>query len=249
MTYIQRLLRPVLTALVFVLAFFSVNAQRSAPGTERQYLSGHGADDMVQWDFFCTDGMNSGKWSKIGVPSCWELQGFGKYQYGINFYGKAFPDGIANEKGMYKYEFEVPAAWRGKQVELVFEASMTDTEVKINGLKAGSKHQGAFYRFTYDVTDKLKYGKKNLLEATVSKESENAGVNLAERRADYWNFGGIFRPVFLEVKPAVNISKVAIDAKADGTFNANCYLNKALEGLNIKTILFDKGGKKVAESV
>jgi len=249
MTYTQRLLRPVLTALVFVLAFFSVNAQRSAPGTERQYLSGHGADDMVQWDFFCTDGMNSGKWSKIGVPSCWELQGFGKYQYGINFYGKAFPDGIANEKGMYKYEFEVPAAWCGKQVELVFEASMTDTEVKINGLKAGSKHQGAFYRFTYDVTDKLKYGKKNLLEATVSKESENAGVNLAERRADYWNFGGIFRPVFLEVKPAVNISKVAIDAKADGTFNANCYLNKALEGLNIKTILFDKGGKKVAESV
>ena len=38
--------------------------------TERQYLSGHGCDDMVQWDFFCTDGNNSGQWTKIGVPSC-----------------------------------------------------------------------------------------------------------------------------------------------------------------------------------
>ena len=40
--------------------------------TQRQYLSGKGCDDMVEWDFFCTGGNNSGKWSKIGVPSCWE---------------------------------------------------------------------------------------------------------------------------------------------------------------------------------
>ncbi len=45
--------------------------------TQRQYLSGHGCDDMVNWDFYCTGGRNAGKWTKIGVPSCWELQGFG----------------------------------------------------------------------------------------------------------------------------------------------------------------------------
>ena len=39
--------------------------------TQKLYLSGHGCDDMVEWDFFCTDGNNSGKWTKIGVPSCW----------------------------------------------------------------------------------------------------------------------------------------------------------------------------------
>ncbi len=42
--------------------------------------------------------------------------------------------------------------FRGKQVNLVFEASMTDTEVKVNGRKVGSKHQGAFYRFSYNVS-------------------------------------------------------------------------------------------------
>lgn len=236
------------TTLLSTLALATTLTAQTLPQTERQYLSGHGCDDTVEWDFFCTDGRNSGKWTKIGVPSCWELQGFGTYQYGISFYGKAFPEGIAGEKGMYKYEFEVPEEFRGKQVSLVFEASMTDTEVKVNGRKAGSKHQGAFYRFSYNVTDLLKYGKKNLLEVTVSKESENASVNLAERRADYWNFGGIFRPVFLEVKPAVNLRHIAIDAQMDGSFRANCYTNISGDGMSIRAQILDGKGKKLADT-
>ncbi len=231
------------------LLFSFVFAQKPVPLTERVYLSGHGCDDMVPWDFFCSSGMNSGKWTKIGVPSCWELQGFGQYQYGMKFYGKATAEGIADEKGMYKFEFDVPAVWRGKQIILNFEASMTDTEVKINGQKAGQVHQGAFYRFSYNITDRVKYGKTNLLEVIVSKESADPNVNLAERRADYWNFGGISRPVFLDVKPVINIQQLAIDARADGTFHANCYLNKAVEKASIKTIILDAKGNKVAESV
>jgi beta-galactosidase/beta-glucuronidase len=72
-------------------------------------------------------------------------------------------------------------------------------------------------------------------------------VNLAERRADYWNFGGIFRPVFLEVKPAVNLRHIAIDAKMDGTFRANCYTNISNDGMSIRTQILDKKGKKLAE--
>ena len=236
------------TTLLSTLALATTLTAQTLPQTERLYLSGHGCDDTVEWDFFCTDGRNSGRWMKIGVPSCWELQGFGTYQYGISFYGKAFPEGIAGEKGMYKYEFEVPEEFRGKQVSLVFEASMTDTEVKVNGRKAGSKHQGAFYRFSYNVTDLLKYGKKNQLEVTVSKESENASVNLAERRADYWNFGGIFRPVFLEVKPAVNLRHIAIDAQMDGSFRANCYTNISGDGMSIRAQILDGKGKKLADT-
>lgn len=237
------------TLAISALLSFSLTFAQKPATTERIYLSGRGSDDMVQWDFFCTEGANSGKWTKIGVPSCWELQGFGTYQYGMRWYGKAFPDGVAAEKGMYKYEFDVPDAWRNKQVYIVFEASMTDTEVKINGQRAGDVHQGAFYRFSYDIGRRLKFGKKNLLEVTVSKESANAGVNLAERRADYWNFGGIFRPVFLEVKPVNHISQLTIDAKADGKFSANCFLNRALQGVGIQTIIFDAKNKKVAESI
>ena len=169
--------------------------------TEIVYLSGTGSDNTVNWDFYCTDGMNSGKWTKIAVPSCWEQQGFGAYTYGVNFYGKPTDPGISKEEGKYKHKFNVPADWKGKTIRLIFEGVMTDALVLVNGTKAGPVHQGGFYRFQYNIGKLLKYGEENLLEVTVKKESDNTSVNLAERRADYWNFGGIFRPVFLEVMP------------------------------------------------
>lgn len=46
------------------------------------------------------------------------------------------------------------------QVSIVFEGVMTDTEVKINDIPAGDIHQGGFYRFSYDITDKLNFGKR-----------------------------------------------------------------------------------------
>jgi beta-galactosidase/beta-glucuronidase len=53
----------------------------------------------------------------------------------------------------------------------------------------------------------------NLLEVTVSKVSANLD-NRAERSGvDYWVFGGIFRPVYLEALPAQFIDWTAIDAR------------------------------------
>src|SRR5450631_3319418 len=97
-----------------------------AQPTIQQYLSGTDKDHTVQWDFFCTKGMNSGKWTKIAVPSNWELQSFGGYSYG---HDKIKTD----EQGLYKYRFHISKEWANKKVFIVFEGSMTDTEVKING--------------------------------------------------------------------------------------------------------------------
>ena len=240
--------------IAFILLYFAcslgIQAQATDAQTHRQYLSGTGCDDMVEWDFFCTDGRNAGKWTKIGVPSCWELQGFGTYQYGNRFYGKANPEGIANEKGLYKYEFTLPKEWEGRQILLVFEAAMTDLKATINGRKAGNGlHQGGFTRYTIDVSDRVFMGaKKNRLEVEVAKESANSQVNMAERRADYWNFGGIWRPVYIISKPIENIQRVAIDAKMDGQFLADVYLNRAKPGSSVSIEIIDAQGKKFATS-
>jgi hypothetical protein len=202
--------------------------------TEKIYLSGTGSDNTVNWQFFCTAGMNSGKWSTIPVPSCWELQGFGKYDYGFA------KDSIrGKEKGLYKYNFNVPASWKNKTVKIVFEGSMTDTEVKINGKRAGDIHQGAFYAFSYNITSLLKYGQSNLLEVTVAKHSTNESVNNAERRADFWIFGGIFRPVYLEVLPQVHIESIAIDAKATGRFISKVTLNAQTDKVSVQLLAAD----------
>ena len=239
--------RLILSFIIYQLSLSGIAAQE----TKRLYLSGTGCDDMVEWDFQCTDGRNSGEWTKIGVPSCWELQGFGTYQYGMRFYGKASPEGIANEKGLYKTEFTLPQEWQGRQIQLVFEAVFTDANVTINGRKAGAGlYQGGFTRHTIDVSDRVFFGpkKKNRLEVEVSKESANAQVNLAERRADYWNFGGIWRPVFIVAKPLQNISRVAINAGMDGRFQADVFLSRALPGSSVCVDVIDTKGKKAAAS-
>lgn len=209
----QYKLIPVLFSLIFV--FGNISAQ----DTERLYLSGTGADHTVDWEFFCSAGMNSGKWTKIAVPSCWEQQGFGSYNYGHD----EFEDRL-NETGKYRYKFKVPRDWNEKQVEIAFDGVMTDAEVRINGQLAGSVHQGAFYHFRYDITKLLKMGKENQLEVFVKKQSDNQSLTEAERKADFWLFGGIFRPVYLEAKPPVNIRRVAVDARADGKFYADVFL-------------------------
>lgn len=86
----------------------------------------------------------------------------------------------------------------------------------------GPVHQGGYYRFKYDISGLLKNG-DNLLDVVVSKKSGNASVTLAERRADFWQFGGIFHPVYLEVVPPSYIDHIALVAKADGSLTVNVF--------------------------
>ncbi|WP_303924816.1 glycoside hydrolase family 2 protein [Draconibacterium sediminis] len=221
--------------------------QGFAQPTEIVYLSGTDADNTVEWDFFCTDGRNSNSWTKIAVPSNWELQGFGTYNYGHDWSNENIK--LGKEHGLYKHEFEVPRSWKGKTINIVFDGSMTDTKVKINGKSAGEMHQGGFYRFKYDISKLLKYGQNNLLEVDVAKHSANESINRAERQADFWIFGGIFRPVFLEVLPEVHMSRTAIDPKADGSFNVLIDLNESKSDLSATVELFDLGGNEIGTPV
>lgn len=227
--------------LSLFITFISITSFLSAQNTEVKYLSGTGADKTVDWQFYCSAGMNSGKWTTIAVPSCWEQQGFGAYNYGHDKFETRL-----NEIGTYRYGFTVPADWKNKQVNIVFDGVMTDALVKINGKQAGPVHQGAFYQFKYDIGKLLKPGKENLLEVFVKKHSDNLSVSQAEREADFWIFGGIFRPVYLEVKPLENISRVAVDARANGDFTSHVYLSGLKEAVKIIAEIQTLSGKTEA---
>ncbi|MCX7048104.1 MAG: discoidin domain-containing protein [Candidatus Sumerlaeota bacterium] len=227
---------------VCLLSLLAMQSFLFAQQTDVQYLSGKGMDDAVPWDFFCTGGMNSGKWTKIPVPSNWELQGFGAYNYGHD-------KNKSDEQGKYKRLFDVPESWRGKRIRLVFEGVMTDMEAWINGKPAGPMHQGGFYRFKYDITSLIKLGGSNLIEVTVSKKSANARVEDAERIADYWVFGGIYRPVYLEALPGEFIDWTAIDARADGSFSMRAYVERpaAMGADRLRAQILSLDGAKIGE--
>ena len=208
-------MRWLLSALLLALS-----SQCFAEPTQVQYLSGLDKDRRVDWDFQVNGGRNAGVWKKIPVPSNWEMEGFGAYRYSNDWQKDRAPDST----GMYRYQFSVPAGWRGKQIEIVFGGAMTDTTVKVNGQPAGPVHQGGFYAFRYDVTRLLKPGESNQLEVTVQRYSANASVNRAERSSDYWLFSGIYRPVWLEAKPLANMEHISLDARHTGEFNADIFV-------------------------
>lgn len=208
-----------------------------AQENETLYLSGTGYGDEKQWDFICSAGRNSGTWKKIAVPSCWEQQGFGEYTYGRYYLNKGAKP--SDENGTYKYSFKVADNWQGKEIKLTFEGVMTDAEIFINGKKAGVKHQGGFCAFSYNVSNLLKFGEENELVVKVKKQSDNASVNAAERRADWWLFGGIYRPVYLTAMPKSNINKIAVDARADGSLNMRLLLHGIPKGCKLDLCLMD----------
>jgi hypothetical protein len=206
--------------LELLLAAVTLNAATN----ERQYLSGTDKDHTVPWEFRVSAGRNSGFWTNIPVPSCWDTKGFGSYEYGND---------STSEYGEYRHAFMVPAGWATQRVFLIFEGSMTDTEARINGQLPGSTttsqpppvHQGGFYEFSYEVTGNLNFGASNLLEVTVRKKSANTSINQAERQADYWTFGGIYRPVYLEARPPAHIERLAVDAQAGGQIAIHTFLS------------------------
>lgn len=222
--------------IVFSLSVITLTAQE----TLIQYLSGTDKDHTVTWDFYCTKGARSGKWTTIPVPSNWELQGFGGYNYGHD-------KNKHDEQGWYKTHFVANAAWKKKQIELVFEGVMTDAAIKINGQSVGAIHQGGFYQFSYNITPLIKFGSDNLLEVTVAKMSADSTVNKAEREGDFWVFGGIYRPVYLRILPQTFIERVAIDAKANGNFTMDVFTENTNSGDEIVAQVYNTKGEKFGE--
>jgi hypothetical protein len=95
-----------------------------------------------------------------------------------------------------------------------------------NTIVTTTAHQGGFYEFSYEVTTNVVVGADtNVLNVTVNEWSANSSVNNAERQGDFWDFSGIFRPVYLMAKPQSNIERLAVDAQASGLISANVFLS------------------------
>lgn len=226
----------------YTLCLIIVSFAGIAQQTQYQYLSGKDKDHTIAWDFYINAGMKSGEWDKIQVPSNWEQQGFGTYNY---YKDTKNPE----EEGLYKHQFKVNENVRDKEVFLVFEGVMTDAEIKVNGKIAGPIHQGGYYRFKYNITPLLIIGGDNLLEVKVKKRSANESINQAERKADFWLFGGIFRPVYLEIKPQKHIDRIAIDAKSDGKLAVNVYSAALTTANSLQIQVQSLSGKLIAQPV
>lgn len=139
-----------------------------------------------------------------------------------------------------------------KRVFLHFGAVNYHADVWLNGEKLGS-HEGGFTPFSFEVTDSIKEGENLLVVLVDNKRDKN---NIPELRTDWFNFGGIHRPVKLVLTPTTfirnykfetslskNKVEIGIDARIDGP-DKNSKLKVKIPELNLEKKLKKIKGSK-----
>jgi beta-galactosidase len=161
-------------------------------------------------------------WEDIQVPGNWEIKN--EYAY---YTGDAW----------YRNTFVINEAAQAKHIRLLFESVYNDAEIWINDTKIGEHHLG-FLAFSFDINKHIKFGAENTIVLKVSNFFKRGAI---------WNWGGIRRPVWLEITNPLRINyahinalpnftdgTATIDVKTDIANNANVAFN----GYYIVNILY-----------
>jgi hypothetical protein len=102
--------------------------------------------------------------------------------HGLN--NMAIPERLARQDYWYRTQFDFPAAWEGKRLLLTFNGINYAADIWLNGRMLGTM-RGAFLRGRFEIADRLRSGKPNVLAVHVhpppdpgipSEESLKAGA-------------------------------------------------------------------------
>ena len=140
-------------------------------------------------------------WSDIAVPGEWSMQGF--------------QVDTGNAAGYFR-TFSIPTNWTNKRIKLRFNGVYSESDIYVNGRKAGS-HLGGFTAFELDITDLVKADDQNTLILSVKNESLADSLASGSKYACH-PLGGISRSVSLLALPEVNLSALAVQTIFDAAY-------------------------------
>lgn len=203
--------------------YMTLNGEWSLLWNEADTVCLYGKDD------FWGDNVSTDGWATISVPSCLEMNGYGKPAY-INvdypfddnppyirmankrtFAGKAVK--LKNSVGAYRRHFSLPDNWDGKRVFLHFDGIYSAAYVYINGQEVGYT-QAANTDHEFDITKYVRKGDNNI-SVQVIRWSDGSYLE----GQDMWHMSGIYRDVYLYATPKTYIADHRI--KASVTPGAN----------------------------
>ncbi len=108
----------------------------------------------------------------------------------------------------YRKIFAADESWKGKRVFVRFYAVSSVAEVYLNGEKI-TEHKGAYTAFDAELTDRLKYGEKNVLTVKVDSTERN-DVPPFGYLIDYLCYGGMYRETELIVTDSIYVKAVHV---------------------------------------
>lgn len=189
-----------LTGMLF-LVFMNIAYSQNSP---KEFLNGSWAfkiDPYSQGEKsgWQNENLNTASWDTMKVPGNWDL---------VNEYAEYAGD------AWYSRTFTLEKSTENKQIRLVFESVYNDSKVWINGKFVGENHFG-YLPFHFDISNFVKFGQENRITVL---------ANNVFRKGAFWSWGGIRRPVWLEITPTTRIEFQHIDAIPDlkkGTANVH----------------------------
>ena len=151
---------------------------------------------------FAERGFDDAGWDRLPVPSHWQLHGYGAPAYtNVRYPFPVDPPHVPDENptGDYRRHFTVPADWRDREAILRFEGVDSCLCAWLNGELVGTS-MGSRLPVEFDVGWMLRPGEENVLAVRVHQWS--AGSYLEDQ--DMWWLSGIFRPVTLQLRGAID---------------------------------------------
>ncbi len=158
-------------------------------------------------------------WSKITVPGCWQMQGWGTPVYSASPY--LFPTdppfvATDNDTGCYLRRFTLPESMKNRPVTLRFEGVGSMFYVYVNGHEAGMS-KGAHMAAEFDVTSLLREG-ENTLCVKVLRFSDGSYLEIQ----DMYHMSGIFRSVYLLAWPQKGrVEDILVQADCAGVLSVS----------------------------
>ena len=181
------------------------------------------------------------QWEKVNLPHTWNksdaLDQIPGYRRNISWYEK---------------EIFVPTTKNNQVYQLHFDGVNNQSEVFVNGVKAGG-HIGGFVGFDVDITNYIKKGEKNLIQVKADNSFDPYVV--PSQKSDFVVYGGITRNVWLNVLPQTYFEKLLVQtpevtAKTAST-QIQFFVNNFDENKSIKidAVIKDKSGKVVVNKI
>jgi len=125
------------------------------------------------------------------------------------------PAGAQAHGGWYRHAFTVPRSW-GRRGTLKFQSVGYVADVWLNGRYLGY-HEGAWTPFAIDTADALTPGAANMLVVRVADPEWGTRLDIVPwGLADWWNYGGVTGPAWIETAPDLSLVRADVVPHLDG---------------------------------
>ena len=187
-------------------------------------------------------------WTSINLPHDWAIElpftnDPALMSKGFYPLGRTYP---ATSVGWYRRVFELPASDAGKRITIEFDGAYRETMVVVNGFYIG-RHSGGYDPFSFDVTDFVNPGGRNVLL-----------VRVDATLSDGWFYegAGIYRHVWLVSTHPVHVKKWGTFVRSEvqpgaATLSIRTEVNndgKGAQSARVVSTILDSSGRAVGKA-